>query len=162
MSNGWIGCDLDGTLAEYEPGQFPEIGKPIPDMVNRIHQLMERGYEVKIFTARMSEQAESQRPLIEAWCEKHLGMVLDVTCVKHYDCLYFFDDRAKQVEPNTGKVLEDDFRVLNVHFTEKDADCTILKRRIRDLEFDMGALELAYTLVKRNLRELQDGKLGKE
>lgn len=156
MSKGHIAFDLDATLAQYSPGDFPNIGKPIPEMISRVQDLLERGWEVRIFTARMSEQADTQLPLIEAWCLEHIGVKLPVTCVKHYDLAYFYDDRARQVEPNTGKVLEDEYRKLNIAYTELTVDFQTLKRKYRDLEFDKGALELAYTLVKKNLRELQD------
>lgn len=105
--SGHICCDLDETLAHYNPGQFPEIGAPIAKMVTRIHDLLDRGHEVKIFTARVSEQAETQIPLIEAWCEKYLGVILPITCEKHYETIFYFDDRAKQVLPGTGELVED-------------------------------------------------------
>ena len=49
---GWIGVDLDGTLAEY--GEFKGlyvIGDPIPKMVERVQRWLAEGWEVCIMTA---------------------------------------------------------------------------------------------------------------
>ena len=54
MSRGWIGVDLDGTLAEYNGWQGPaNIGAPIPAMVERVKAWLEEGRDVRIFTARV-------------------------------------------------------------------------------------------------------------
>lgn len=53
-TSGWIGVDLDGTLAEYNGWQgIDHIGKPIPKMVNRVKKWLSEGVQVKIFTARL-------------------------------------------------------------------------------------------------------------
>lgn len=51
---GWIGVDLDGTLAEYH-GWPPDgsIGAPIPAMIERVKQWLDEGKDVRIFTARV-------------------------------------------------------------------------------------------------------------
>ena len=49
-----IAVDLDGTLAHYESGQYPEIGDPIEPMMVRVHKWLDEGQEVIIFTARAS------------------------------------------------------------------------------------------------------------
>jgi hypothetical protein len=50
---GWIGIDLDGTLAHYESGDAAnnEVGEPILPMLERVKMLMTSN-EVRIFTAR--------------------------------------------------------------------------------------------------------------
>ena len=54
MSEGWIGIDLDGTLAEYDGWKGVEhIGKPIPSMVERVKAWIIEGKDVRIFTARV-------------------------------------------------------------------------------------------------------------
>lgn len=56
---GWIGFDLDGTLAEYHGWMGEQnIGAPVAPMVNLIRQLHERGVEVKIVTARVSPRGQ--------------------------------------------------------------------------------------------------------
>lgn len=53
-TKGWIGVDLDGTLAEYHGWTDGEIGKPIPTMVARVKRWLADGKDVRIFTARIS------------------------------------------------------------------------------------------------------------
>lgn len=54
-SNGWIGVDLDGTLATYTEGQYPQIGEPIEKIVKTVKQVLKSGYEVRIVTARIEK-----------------------------------------------------------------------------------------------------------
>lgn len=105
--NGWIGVDLDGTLAHYEGWNDGLIGEPIPLMAERVKGWIESGIVVKIVTARVSipSQAMEQRCAIERWCEEHLGRRLEVTCEKGFDMVTLYDDRAVQVEKNTGRLL---------------------------------------------------------
>lgn len=102
---GWIGVDLDATLAQYD-GWVNEttIGEPIPFMVARVKQWLEEGKEVRIFTARVYG-AKQDSPVVTAiddWCVKHIGQVLPITCTKDYSMYELWDDRAVQVLPNTG------------------------------------------------------------
>lgn len=104
--SAWIGVDLDGTLAEYDGWKGPQhIGPPIPQMVARVLRWLELGHEVRVFTARVSDGDPSTITTIEAWCEQHLGLALPVTNVKDYGMLELWDDRAVQVEANTGRVI---------------------------------------------------------
>jgi hypothetical protein len=112
---GWIGVDLDGTLAHYEGWQGEDhIGDPIPAMLSRVKRWLEHGHEkhgdvdVKILTARVSDprRGEDARRVIEAWCLNHVGQVLEVTSEKDYRCLEIWDDRAVQVEANTGRRMD--------------------------------------------------------
>lgn len=109
MSNrGWIGVDLDGTLAHYEGWKGEtHIGQPIPAMVERVRQWLAEGREVRIFTARISDPRPAVNRAIAdaigAWCRQHIGVVLLVTNVKDYAMVELWDDRAVQVVPNTGR-----------------------------------------------------------
>lgn len=113
MSNrGWIGVDLDGTLAEYSGFKgLNEIGAPIPKMVERVKQWLADGQDVRIFTARVSQSIyrPTERDVyrtvfaIEDWCLEHVGQRLPVTCIKDYEMRELWDDRAVQVIPNTGE-----------------------------------------------------------
>jgi hypothetical protein len=102
---GWIGVDLDGTLAEYAGWQGPmHIGKPIPKMLGRVKEWLEEGKEVRVFTARVAEDPHGEwKRLIEEWCRYHLGQTLPVTNVKDYGMIELWDDRAIQVIANTGE-----------------------------------------------------------
>ena len=47
--SGWIGVDLDGTLAEYhEWVGIHHIGKPIPLMLERVKKWLAQGKDAKI------------------------------------------------------------------------------------------------------------------
>lgn len=50
---GWIGVDLDNTLAHYS-GDVSTIGAPIEPMAERVRQWIREGRDVRIFTARVA------------------------------------------------------------------------------------------------------------
>lgn len=110
--SGWIGVDLDGTLAHYEGFVAPDhIGEPIPAMLDRVKRWLSEGREVRIFTARVSTDGSQRRDLEAAkarlaifeWCFKHLGRSIRVTCVKDHEMIELWDDRCVQVRSNTGE-----------------------------------------------------------
>lgn len=117
---GWIGFDLDGTLAHYENFiSLDHIGDPIPHAVAMLKALLEAGYEVKIFTARVCELSHEQARgrgedhitveymvnLVQDWCEQHIGHRLEVTNVKDFKMILLIDDRCAQIERNTGVLV---------------------------------------------------------
>lgn len=125
-SSGWIGVDLDATLAKYDGFKGPTvIGEPIPEMVERVKSWLNKGYEVRIMTARVwaplltdpsygtkvwsdrQQEARHARRAIEDWTELHIGKRLEVTCMKDYSMWVLYDDRCRQVEPNTGRLIGD-------------------------------------------------------
>lgn len=112
---GWIGVDLDGTLARYDGWKgIAHVGEPIPAMVARVKGWLATGQEVRIFTARVSPmsiagntrgehgQWEIIGPISD-WCEKHLGQRLLITHEKDLAMIELWDDRCVQVIPNTGQ-----------------------------------------------------------
>lgn len=118
---GWIGVDLDGTLAEYDGFKGPGIiGKPIATMVERIKEWLRDGIEVRIFTARVShdgtpqrvDDAHMARAAIEVWCREHIGRPLRVTNIKDYEMWQLWDDRAVQVLTNAGVSLEEEINAF--------------------------------------------------
>lgn len=117
-TEGWIGVDLDGTLAMYRRVEEWDgsIGEPVVAMAARVKRWLDDGRDVRIVTARVApvegitdgpRAVDVQRELIEAWCEKHLGVVLPITAAKDYHMLELWDDRAVQVIQNTGRTLAD-------------------------------------------------------
>lgn len=105
--SGWIGVDLDGTLAQYDGWKGPNhIGPPVPKMVARVKKWLADGWEVRIFTARVStpdaRERDSVIAAINSWCRVNFGQVLPITNVKDYGMVELWDDRAVQVEQNTG------------------------------------------------------------
>jgi len=108
---GWIGVDLDHTLATYEAGsaRLGQIGKPVPRMVRRVRRWLASGREVRIMTARVNKvpgwDHKAQRKLVEAWTVQVFVQKLQVTNEKDFDMIMLFDDRAVGVEPDTGRLL---------------------------------------------------------
>lgn len=107
--SGWIGVDLDGTLAFYDGWKGPEhIGEPVGAMLFRVKKWIAEGREVRIFTARAC--VPEQIPAVEAWCEKHVGVRLRVTNQKDFGMVELWDDRCVQVQPNTGEPVSEFWR----------------------------------------------------
>ena len=109
MIRGWIGVDLDGTLATHDGKQSKHIGEPIPAMVERVKMWLEKGREVRIVTARAARTSfhifpyRAEKIQIEQWCLEHMGQVLQIQAHKDYSMIELWDDRAVQVQMNTGK-----------------------------------------------------------
>jgi len=121
---GWIGVDLDGTLALYNEVYGVEtVGPPIPKMLARVQQWLNEGANVRIFTARVYPLAlvnpdedldstvfihdrevfaKDQVVKIREWCQFHLGKSLPITCQKDFLMIQLWDDRCVQIIPNTG------------------------------------------------------------
>lgn len=118
-TDGWIGVDLDGTLAEFHGWINEEhIGDPVPEMVERVREWLDKGVDVRIFTARVDsgavalslgnetddlfENIERIRNIIQDWTERYLGTRLPVTNVKDFKMIELWDDRAVRVVLNKG------------------------------------------------------------
>lgn len=117
--SGWIGVDLDGTLAMYEGWKgIEEIGEPVPAMLERVLEWLNDGKEVRIVTARVYcgesgepagdryRDAQFSRTLIEKWCLKYIGVKLPITCCKDFGMITLWDDRVVQVKLNTGEPVD--------------------------------------------------------
>jgi hypothetical protein len=111
VSKGWIGVDLDGTLARWGHwGDIRNIGEPIIPMVERVKQWLREGQEVRIVTARACPpyipdtiEFSDVEKAIQDWTEEHIGERLAVQFWKDLDMIELWDDRCVQVEPNTGE-----------------------------------------------------------
>lgn len=106
-TSGWVGFDLDGTLAEYIEWNDGKIGKPILGMIIKAKEYIDAGYTVKILTARVASDqdpfwVEEQKLKIQKWCYKYLGKVLEVTAEKNMGMIALYDDRAFRVINNKG------------------------------------------------------------
>jgi hypothetical protein len=116
LPNGWVGVDLDGTLAHVDdtkPFDPAVIGAPITPCVDAVKELIRMGVEVRIVTARAAGEytVDAGGPplmnlkavqLIQDWCEKHIGKRLTVQFWKDYAMNELWDDRAVQMMKNTG------------------------------------------------------------
>lgn len=102
---GWIGVDLDGTLAHYDGWKgYQHIGAPQYPMVLLVKAWLAAGEDVRIFTARAHGHSLLQDTLspIHAWCEEHIGVRLPVTNVKDFEMRELWDDRSVRVTRNSG------------------------------------------------------------
>ncbi len=95
-SDNWIGFDFDGTLARTDnPGHFDPpypLGEPFPEMLLAAKTLLAQGVRVKIFTARACEPEAV--PPVQDWTEKYGLGRLEVTNLKDFHLIRFYDDRA--------------------------------------------------------------------
>ena len=84
------------------------------------YRLLAEGRNVRIYTARVAASggrnaqgtldddvfAAYQRSMIMDWCIEHVGGILPITAQKDMNMIEAWDDRAKQVEPDTGLSIE--------------------------------------------------------
>lgn len=150
QGEGWIGFDLDGTLAKYDGWKgFDHIGDPIGPMVTLLKKLHAEGTKVKILTARVApKDVQEARPnpyvenhwcitspddmpwalkdkwtpceYIQDWCWRVFGFVPEITHEKDCFMLDLYDDRCHQVVPNTGEVVEEQRDKLAKALEEKE------------------------------------------
>lgn len=126
MSRGWIGVDLDGTLAHYEGWKgSAHIGEPIPKMLERVKNWIKLEKIVKIFTARANDPISI--PYIEIWLEQNGIGGLEITATKDFAMIELWDDRCVQVQKNTGETA-----LALAEEAEKDVQVMIEARR-RDM-----------------------------
>lgn len=98
--DSWIGVDLDGTLAHYDEYRGDDhVGQPIPEMVKKVNEWLDEGYDVRIFTAR------KPHPAIRKFSKENFGRILPITNKKDPGMIALFDDRVVGVERNTGKIF---------------------------------------------------------
>jgi phosphoribosylamine-glycine ligase len=102
---GWIGVDLDGTLASYS-NWSNDIGEPIPKMIQRVKRWLADGKEVRILTARGTAESfnENMKQLVKIhdWVSDNIGEPLEVTNKKDFRMLKLYDDRVVQIVANEG------------------------------------------------------------
>lgn len=169
MHKGWLGVDLDGTLAQYD-GRWkgPEqIGEPIELMANRVKQWLVEGVDVRIFTARVywdgneptyKAHLEAKKH-VEEWSHKVFGVTLPVTCTKDFSMVQLYDDRAVQVMLNAGTTRDEHMlnwfqtklRAYGLEIKQGEGDLVIVPIQI---EAPPAAPEVVEEVV--NLKELED------
>ena len=101
---GWIGVDLDGTLAHSNEPCYIDgcIGDPVTPMLAMVKRWLNEGRDVRIFTARAVYPGATA--LIHRWCLKHGLPALPITNAKDPEMEMLLDDRAVGVERNTGRI----------------------------------------------------------
>lgn len=108
MDKEWIGVDFDGTLAKYTSWKGADhAGEPIKKMVDRVKRWLKAGKDVRIFTARVTgPDKDVARKTINDFCQEQFGQKLKITATKDQHMTELWDDRAVEVEKNTGEVAE--------------------------------------------------------
>ncbi len=106
----WVGYDLDKTLFTHDKWEGPlHFGEPIEPMIEHLKATIASGKKAKIFTARVSYEDQrindAVRKAIQALVAKHVGSIIEVTCIKDVGMREFYDDRARQVIENTGEIV---------------------------------------------------------
>ena len=119
----WVGFDFDGTLAEGVTWDTVNntlpLGEPIAPMIKTIKAYLSAGIECRILTARVAccgrtnshgafddlEFKMDQTAKLSSWCIKHIGRDLEITATKDMNMSLLYDDRAIQVERNTGRLV---------------------------------------------------------
>lgn len=113
-TNRLIYVDLDETMAQYDHWRGSgDIGEPIPEMVEKIKQGMAQGDQFVIFSARVNSDGSYDDTLsatesfvaIAQWCQQVFHQLLPITHEKSKHADEFWDDRGRQVIPNTGLFL---------------------------------------------------------
>ena len=103
---GWIGVDLDGTLAAYGGWRGPyDVGDPIPAMMERVKKWIAEGKEVRIFTSRAAMTKPEELAPVRKWLQEQGIGDLVITNIKDFEMIELWDDRCVHVEVNTGRVL---------------------------------------------------------
>ena len=159
--DGWIGTDLDGTLAYYEGWKGPNhIGPPIPEMEKRVRNWIAEGWEVRIVTARASDL--SQISVVKEWLKTHGFPDLRVVNYKDYGMIQLWDDRCVQVIPNTGvPAVEMEIRGLDA---ESIPQAKNLADELEDLLFvyesDLGGLDSPALITLEKIQDFLNGRAG--
>ena len=151
-SRGWIGVDLDGTLARSDPTKSPNhIGAPVPQMLKRVRYWIKTGRTVKIFTSRAGDPHDETS--IHQWCVRHGLPELEITNRKDHEMLALWDDCAVGVVRNIGvpilpvqMSLWQSLRLRFLRLTGSGAVMKIDKRHLQGqfhaaLEASRGVLE---------------------
>jgi hypothetical protein len=83
-------------------------------MVERVKDWLADGIDVRIFTARISDDPDNlQLEAIYDWCINVFGKSLPATCTKDYKMDELWDDRVVTIERNTGRQLSPSTRNLD-------------------------------------------------
>lgn len=145
----WYGFDLDGTIADnsLHTFGFGTIGKPIKPMCNQMKRLHRQGYDVRIFTARLSDVGKTRRQQarikdhIWQWCDVNLGFRPPIVDRKDASMEALYDDRAKQVVRNKGLCYENTNREL--------ADCLLLALQKKSVSKDKDLFSKCKRVLKK-------------
>lgn len=140
-----IAFDLDGTIAHYEGYDktkgLPRIGDPIPHMIDLVRSYIANGHRVVIFTARACTTNGAAD--VQNWLKRNGLEGLEVTNIKLPEFHTIYDDRAIQVERNTGVIVRN-----------KDKD-SALSKQIDGSHYKDMVIQPVEFCYKNNLDTIQ-------
>jgi hypothetical protein len=90
LKPGWVGVDFDGTLINN--------GKPVQAMVDKVNIALQRGEDVRIFTARVDGMSRDEEREIKWFCLKHFKQTLPITNEKTRDMKKIWDNIAEPID----------------------------------------------------------------
>ena len=97
--------------SEVKPNPYPAIGGGycVPAYADEYHAkaLAEDGVVCESALVFYKKAEWNARDFISDWCLKNLGFLPEITHEKDHLMLELYDDRVKQVVPNTGILVED-------------------------------------------------------
>lgn len=172
---GWIGFDLDATLAEWGEGTSNPLnvlilGQPIPRMVARLQAHLAAGDEVRIFTARIDPSTEEDclkalTPLTKAQARgvglRPLAHELATMSASEYWVVYQRCIIQRWSEEHLGVVLPitctKDFKMWKLY----DDRCVqvapnrgeLVEDMVRDLRLHLREIDEGDVQVRRDLLE---------
>jgi hypothetical protein len=107
-SPGVLAVDLDGTLAKKEHPFNPySVGEPVQPVLQHLLNEKAKGRSISILTARASSNDPGLRRAVRTWLDRHGLEGVHITSQKTPDMVEIIDDRARQVIPDTGRVVGD-------------------------------------------------------
>lgn len=176
---GWIGFDIDATLAEYSGWiGFSRIGGPVPTMVDLLVDYVNNGWEVRIFTGRVAPDPDSddipveeRRKLIREWLNKNVVPLLPedypeikITHEKDKSLFYMYDDRAGGVVPSKGilysSLLKSVYHRLEllVNSASSTPNGVTYTSSVVDLERNKSILDTVREALSLMTQDLPDAK----
>lgn len=146
----WVGFDFDGTLTttlNWDGTDDGSIGEHIRPMIERVQAYLDAGVEVRIVTARVArgwDKLGKHWLGINQWAFETFGVYLPITSEKDPMMLRLYDDRAVQLIPNTGVMVEE---ALNTELS---------RARLEIAELSEIKADLMETITR--IKDAQDGE----
>jgi len=141
-------CLFEWGPGTSNPWNVLIVGKPIPRMVELVKTLLAEGKTIKIFTARVGPASAEeclaafsgrgkfpgyegeigpnpvrdwinyQTMILNEACMFAFGRTFEITATKDFHMWALYDDRAIQVIPNTGELLQDKYEAAVAHIAQ--------------------------------------------
>jgi hypothetical protein len=116
IADGVFLIDFDGTIAPF--GHLFNYPEPFPGIANFTKRLKSRGYQIGIFTSRLSpvwletvpSTAEQHVAYIQEYCDKH-GILYDFITADKRPGMAYVDDKAIE--------FKGDWREMIIEFTKR-------------------------------------------